>query len=56
MTRQERDENVAEREIVSTRVFDVSRESVYGAFSDPTQLAVWWGLKGFTNSIGTFER
>jgi uncharacterized protein YndB with AHSA1/START domain len=31
-----------------TRVFPAARSGVFGAFSDPTQLAKWWGPEGFT--------
>ena len=31
-----------------TRVFSPARSGVFGAFSDPTQLAKWWGPEGFT--------
>jgi uncharacterized protein YndB with AHSA1/START domain len=31
-----------------TRAFPAARWGVFGAFSDPTQLAKWWGPEGFT--------
>jgi uncharacterized protein YndB with AHSA1/START domain len=45
----------SEREIVSTRVFDAPRGIVFQAFSDPKQLALWWGPKDFTNTIHEFD-
>lgn len=45
----------ADREIVTTRVFSFSREVVFNAWSDPAQLALWWGPKGFTNTFRVFE-
>lgn len=42
-------------EIVSARVFDAPRDVVYGAFSDPRQLAQWWGPRGFTNTFHEFD-
>ena len=45
----------AAREIVNTRVLDASSESVFAAFSDPAQLALWWGPAGFTNTIHHFD-
>ncbi|MGV3661028.1 MAG: SRPBCC family protein [Prosthecobacter sp.] len=45
----------ADTEIVSTRVFATSREDLFDAFSDPRQLAQWWGPQGFTNTIETFD-
>lgn len=48
-------ENASEREIVSARVFHFPRETLWQAFADPQQLARWWGPKGFTNTIETFD-
>lgn len=47
--------DVAVMEIVSTRIFDAPRASVYGAFADPAELAQWWGPAGFTNTIKAFD-
>ncbi len=33
----------SEREIRAERVFDAPRERVWRAFTDPSQLAQWWG-------------
>lgn len=41
----------ADREIVTTRVFDARRELVYEAWTDPRHLAQWWGPNGFTSTI-----
>lgn len=41
--------------IVTSRVFAASPEQVYAAFSDPRQLAQWWGPKDFTNTFTTFD-
>ena len=45
----------AGREIISTRVFDVSRELVFQAWADPVILARWWGPKGFRNTFHEFD-
>jgi uncharacterized protein YndB with AHSA1/START domain len=45
----------AEREIISTRVFDAPRELVFRAFSDPAILARWWGPEGFANTFHEFD-
>lgn len=45
----------SDREIVSTCVFDAPRERVFAAFSDPKQLARWWGPTGFTNTCEEFD-
>jgi uncharacterized protein YndB with AHSA1/START domain len=42
-------------EIISTRVFNMSRDRLFDAFSDPKQLAQWWGPKGFTNTFDEFD-
>jgi len=41
----------ADREIVTTRVFDAPREFMFKAWTDPDQLAHWWGPMGFTNTF-----
>jgi uncharacterized protein YndB with AHSA1/START domain len=38
---------VAERELVITRVFDAPRELVFKAFTEAGRLSQWWGPKGF---------
>jgi uncharacterized protein YndB with AHSA1/START domain len=45
----------SDREIVSTRVFEASRQRLFRAFSDPTQLVRWWGPKGFTSTFHEFD-
>lgn len=47
--------HTADREIVSTRVFDAPRERVFKAWTDPDHLVHWWGPKGFTNSFHEFD-
>ncbi len=42
-------------EIISTRLFSASRDRLFTAFSDPAQLALWWGPKGFTNIFEAFD-
>jgi uncharacterized protein YndB with AHSA1/START domain len=40
-----------ERELTITRVFDAPREVVWKAWTDPKQMAKWWGPFGFTNPV-----
>ncbi|MFO0880698.1 MAG: SRPBCC family protein [Gemmataceae bacterium] len=42
-------------EIVSSRVFDKPRATVFAAFSKPEILARWWGPNGFTSTIEEFD-
>src|SRR5262245_43218818 len=42
-------------EIVTTRLFAASRETVFAAVSDPARLARWWGPAGFTNTFHEFD-
>lgn len=42
-------------EIFSVRVIAAPRERVFAAFSDPNQLAQWWGPAGFTNTFSEFD-
>jgi uncharacterized protein YndB with AHSA1/START domain len=41
----------ADREVVISRVFDAHRELVWKAWTDPQQIAQWWGPHGFTNPL-----
>ena len=41
----------AEREITITRVFDAPRALVFKAWTDASEVAQWWGPKGFTNPV-----
>jgi uncharacterized protein YndB with AHSA1/START domain len=42
-------------EIVSSRLFKHSCESVFRAWTDPHILQKWWGPKGFTNTFKEFD-
>lgn len=44
-------EDVKDREIVISRVFDAPRELVWEAWTKPENVARWWGPKGFTTTI-----
>jgi uncharacterized protein YndB with AHSA1/START domain len=41
----------ADREIVSERVFDASRERVFAAFTDPELIPRWWGPRRMTTIV-----
>ncbi len=47
--------SVEASEIVSARLFDVPREKLFRAFSEPEELARWWGPQGFTNTFEQFD-
>jgi uncharacterized protein YndB with AHSA1/START domain len=40
-----------ERELVITRIFNAPRALVFKAWTDPKQVAQWWGPRGFTNPV-----
>ena len=40
--------NVKSNEIRITRIYDAPRQAVWEAWSDPRQVAQWWGPRGFT--------
>lgn len=46
---------MSEREVITIRTVPVPRERVFAAWTDPEQLARWWGPHGFTNTFHTFE-
>lgn len=43
--------SAADREIVTERLINAPREMVFAAWTDPEQVAKWWGPDGFTNTI-----
>ena len=43
--------DTADRGIVIERILDAPRELVFAAWTDPEQVAQWWGPNGFTNTI-----
>lgn len=45
----------SDQEIVTTRVIAAPREQVFAAWTDRSMLARWWGPKGFSTTIHTFE-
>lgn len=47
--------DTSDREIVITRVINAPRERVWEAWSDPEQLAQWWGPDGFTLTTESFD-
>ena len=46
---------MSDREVRTSRTINASRELVFAAWTDPEQLARWWGPNGFTNTIHRFE-
>ncbi len=45
----------AEREIISSRILNFNRETVFNAWSELSKISKWWGPHGFTNTIHKFE-
>jgi uncharacterized protein YndB with AHSA1/START domain len=44
-----------ERTLATSRVIEAPRQRVWNAFSDPAQLATWWGPNGFTTTFHEFD-
>jgi uncharacterized protein YndB with AHSA1/START domain len=44
---------ISAQEITITRLFDAPRELVWKAWTEPDQLAQWWGPPGWTNRLET---
>lgn len=44
-----------DREVHTSRLIHTPRERVFAAWTDPEQLARWWGPHGFTNTFNRFE-
>jgi uncharacterized protein YndB with AHSA1/START domain len=47
--------STADREFFHSRMIPAPRERVFEAFSDPAQLARWWGPDGFTSTFEKFD-
>ncbi|RHX77940.1 polyketide cyclase [Leptospira yasudae] len=45
----------SDREVVSVRIVNASRETAFQAWTDPNHLQRWWGPKGFTNTFYEFD-
>jgi uncharacterized protein YndB with AHSA1/START domain len=41
----------SEPSLVFTRIFDVPRDLVFRAWTDPKELEQWWGPRGFTSPV-----
>ena len=48
-------EGMTDRDIVTSRILAAPRARVFAAWTDPVQLARWWGPAGFTNSFQEFD-
>ena len=58
MTQQQAQTRVAaegDREIVTERVFDATRESVFQAFVDPDLIPQWWGRRTDTTTVDKMD-
>jgi len=49
------DPDSADREILTTRLFDAPRHLVFEAWTDPKHLARWWGPNGFTLTLRSID-
>jgi len=52
---QEQFTDTSDREVISTRIFDTTRERLFNAWTNPEQLAKWWGPSGFSNTFHEFD-
>jgi uncharacterized protein YndB with AHSA1/START domain len=44
-------ESATAQDITITRVFDAPREALWKAWTEPDQIASWWGPHGWTNPL-----
>ena len=43
------------RELTISRIVDAPRETAFKAWTDPRQMAQWWGPSGLTNPVCELE-
>jgi uncharacterized protein YndB with AHSA1/START domain len=48
-------EGAIRRERLASRVFDAPRELLWRAWTDPQQLAEWWGPQGYTTPVESIQ-
>lgn len=46
---------VGAKEVATTVLLGADREQAFEAWTNPEQLALWWGPRGFTNTFERFE-
>ena len=44
-----------DREIISTRTFNIDRETMFRAWTEPEHLKNWWGPNGFTTTFNEYD-
>jgi uncharacterized protein YndB with AHSA1/START domain len=49
------DSGMTRREMTYARVFEAPRELVWKAWTEPEQLALWWGPRGISTPLETIE-
>lgn len=47
--------NTADREMLTTRVFDAPRELVWKMWTEPERISKWWGPRGFTTTTSQMD-
>ena len=47
--------DTSDREVITTRIFKTTKERLFKAWTDPDQLAKWWGPEGFSNTFHEFN-
>lgn len=45
----------SDREIVMTRIFDAPRQLVFRAYTDPTLIPQWWGLRNMATIVDKMD-
>ena len=55
MTQTNVTKDAAKATLTFERIFDASRERVWRAWTDPTELAAWWGPRGWETTVKRFE-
>lgn len=46
---------ISDKELVITRHFDAPRQNVWQAWTNPDEIELWWGPRGFTTRVAKME-
>lgn len=55
MTKEKISSRPANHQVLISRIFETSVETMFDAWTDPAQIEQWWGPKAFSNAVYDWE-